>query len=190
MLKQSIFRLAAILIAVVVAVLLVWLIIQSTQNTKALKHIEQGITTLNHDEIIMTQNLQQISKQTSQWQQQDQQSNATELQQIKQSNQQFNSTLHALQQQLDQLRTMINTLPVPAIPPQTTTKIAAAQPTRQTATGYHIYAVEPYGVVIGTPSGEFHIVRVGEVIPMLGQVESISADQVLVGQRYVIRASH
>ena len=53
------------------------------------------------------------------------------------------------------------------------------------APGYHLYGVEPYGVVIVDPKGNFIITRVGRDIPGLGQVKAITADQVMVGD-YVI----
>ncbi len=153
-----------------------------------MQQIRQGISTLDHDETIITQSLKHLSQQTTQWQQQDHQSNVRTLQQIKQ----FDTILQALEQRLDQLNNTVNALSAKATtthpiahPQQSASKLA--QTTRQAAAGYRIYAVEPYGVVINTPSGQFHIVRIGELIPKLGQVESISADQVLVGQRYVIR---
>jgi len=53
------------------------------------------------------------------------------------------------------------------------------------APGYHLYGVEPYGVVIVNPKGKFIITRVGRDIPGLGQVKAITADQVIVGD-YII----
>ena len=53
------------------------------------------------------------------------------------------------------------------------------------APGYHLYGVEPYGVVIVDLKGKFIITRVGRYIPGLGQVKAITADQVMVGD-YVI----
>ena len=53
------------------------------------------------------------------------------------------------------------------------------------APGYHLYGVEPYGVVIVDLKGKFIITRVGRDIPGLGQVKAITADQVMVGD-YVI----
>jgi septal ring factor EnvC (AmiA/AmiB activator) len=187
-LKQSKIKLSVMLAAIIAGAILIWLVVQSTRNTQSLQQIRQGISTLNHDEIIITQSLKHLSQQATQWQQQDHQNNATALQQLKQ----FDTILQTLKQRLDQLNDTMNALPAtittihPVAPPQQPVH-QLAQATRRAAAGYRIYAVEPYGVVIGTPSGQFHIVRVGEVIPKLGQVESISADQVLVGQRYVIR---
>ena len=165
--------------------MLTWLIIQNAHNAATLRQIQHSMAALDHNELVMTKSISHISQQASQWQQQAHQDDVAALHQVKQLNQQFQSTLQELKQRFNQLSHTVSTLPTR---PQTTVQEPTTKPTRHPAVGYSIYAVEPYGVVIGTPSGQFHIVRVGEVIPTLGQVKSISADQVLVGQQYVIHA--
>lgn len=51
---------------------------------------------------------------------------------------------------------------------------------------YRIYAVQPYGIVLVSQSGQYVIARIGYNLPGLGNISSIQQDQVVAGD-YTIR---
>ncbi len=124
----------------------------------------------------ITQTLQQISSQAQTNQQALLQAVMVDQQQSKTTS----TAIAQLQQQMTQLQKTVTA--VSAMKNSTTQ--AQAKP-QKIATGYNIFGVEPYGVVIQNAQGEFQIARIGQQLD-IGEITAISANAVQAGDWTIV----
>lgn len=101
---------------------------------------------------------------------------------LQQQQQTLQNMLAQLQTELQQSQSPSNVTPNLSPPPAG----SSDNSTRQIAPGYAIYGVEPYGVVIETPNGQFEVAYIGRQLP-IGEITEISADMVQVGKWIIVR---
>jgi hypothetical protein len=144
---------------------------------------EQGSALVQIQQLV-TQNQQTLLQAVQQMSSQTQTNQDALLQAINQQQQQTKAmveTVNQLQQQLQQLQ---KTTAAKATP---LGQLTDTQPndTRKITTEYHIFSVEPYGVVIQNDKGQFQIARIGKRLD-LGQITAISADAVQAGEWTIV----
>lgn len=180
----GVFAVLAVVIILLLGVLaLVWQVQHNSAQTRAqvasvlaaqTTTLQQLSQTVTLQEQGMNSALQQLTTQT-----------AAGTQSLKQQLTVNVEQQAAITQTVNQLQQELQSLSKTLATPAHTTTVVAQDPAQKIAAGYHLYGVEPYGVVIQNPQGQFEIARIGKILP-IGEITAISSTAVQAGAWTII----
>ena len=150
------------------------------QQSDVLAQLQQVITQSQQN---INQTLQQVSSQT----QTNQQALLQAINQQQQQNKAIVATVTQLQQQMQALQKTVNVDATAAAKAASSGNSAGQTPSNKISPDYHIFAVEPYGVIIENNQGQFQIARIGKKLD-IGAITSISATEVKAGDWSIVPA--
>lgn len=144
------------------------------------QHIEKQISESNTHWTTLTK----LESQIPQWQQQGKQSLQSLSKQIEQLQTDLQQQTQKLSAGLQKLGTIKQAASAQTKQGQASQK--PRDPGYQATNQYRIFGVEPYGVILVGPKGEFTVARIGRILDKLGEITAISKDRVIAG-KYVIK---